>query len=132
NRRGRHLYLRDRPHEEEVLRADRGPGSSLRDQPSREENRAGLRPALDAVAVGTQVDPSRPDRSPCAEGRSSVSSPPPLVAADEAPAADRQRKRQKPERPSMRPSSLFLARLVIHPRFPDAKACASPKRRAER
>src|SRR5262249_6706660 len=68
NRRGRHLYLRDRPHDEEVLRGDRGPESSLRDQPSREENRPGLRRALDAVAVVTQVDPCRADRSPCDEG----------------------------------------------------------------
>ena len=39
----------------EVVRGDRGTGSSLRDQPCREKNRSGLRRALDAIAVVTQV-----------------------------------------------------------------------------
>ena len=67
---GRHLSLRDRGHEEEVLRGDRGPGSSLRDQPFRDENRPGLRRALDAVAVVTQArrPPQRdPDKYPDSE-----------------------------------------------------------------
>src|SRR5262249_37070990 len=50
------LPLGDRGYDEDVLLGDGGPGSSLRDQPFRDENRHRLGRALDAAAVVTQVD----------------------------------------------------------------------------
>jgi len=55
----RHLCLRDRPHDEEVLRGDRAPGSSLQDQPFRDENR----PELRRARLAPVEDEERRDRS---------------------------------------------------------------------
>lgn len=53
-------------------------------------------------------------------------------AAGRLRTAQRQRERQVPLRPSARPTSLFFALRVIRFGLPEATACTSPRRRAER